>query len=314
MEHSVIPVHEALLTNAMRLVIEFSENSGIPVADLIEAGRPRLAEFAEEIAAHIANAADAMTPSISASKMREHFTQRMEDALKDVEVGFIQGRNALVTENSTSQSKAMRLLQALYDATRDQTDPVFVNTLETGLAQAEAEVAWRYLKDRALIDTFNIPYTARINARGIDAIESAKRRPDQPSASFPSVSYNIVNNTVNVGTMTHSPLQQGGVVSTQHQAITYSQSDMADLSRLVAELTAHLSELSLEPSLRRKADAQVATLKAQLADEPDPVIVRQAGRTLRNITEGAIGSMLATAVTESSVWTWIHVVMQRLFT
>jgi hypothetical protein len=314
MEHSVIPVHETLLTNAMRLVIEFSENSGIPVPDLIEASRPKLAEFAEEIANHVAKAGSAMTPSLSFSKMREHFNQRAESALKDVEIGFVQGRNALVTENSTNQSKAMRLLQALYDATRSQTEPVFLNMLDTGLAQADAEAAWRYLKDRALIDTFSVPYTARINASGVDAIEGAKRRPDQPSANFPSVSYNIVNNTVNVATMSHSPVQQGGVHSTQTQTVSYSPNDLADLNRLVAELTVHLDELPLEPAQRRKAAAQIATLQAQLGDEPDPVIIKQAGRTLRNITEGAIGSLLATAVTQPGVWTGIHEAMQRLFT
>jgi hypothetical protein len=43
MEHSVIPVHETLLTDGMRFIVEFSKNSGIPVADLIEASRPKLA-------------------------------------------------------------------------------------------------------------------------------------------------------------------------------------------------------------------------------------------------------------------------------
>jgi hypothetical protein len=78
-----------------------------------------------------------------------------------------------------------------------------------------------------------------------------------------------------------------------------------DLARLVKELTGHFDELNLEPRQKLKAEAQIATLRAQLADEPDPVIVQQAGRTLRNITEGAIGSLLATA-TQPSVWEWIH--------
>jgi hypothetical protein len=314
MEHSAIPIQEALLTNAMRLLIEFSETSGIPVSDLIESCRPKLADFAGEIADHFAKAGSAMAPSLSFSKMRENFNQRAESALQDVEIGFIRGRNALVTENSINQSKAMRLLQAIYDATRSQAEPVFISMLNTGLVQADAEAAWRYLKDRALIDTFSIPYTAHINGRGVDAIEGAKRQPDQPSANFPSVSYNIVNNTVNVETMSHSPVQQGGGYSTQHQTVTYGQNDLADLNRLVSELTAHLGELPLQPAQQRKAGAQVATLKAQLTDEPDLIIIRQAGQTLRNITEGAIGSLAATAVTQPNVWTWIHEVMQRLFT
>jgi hypothetical protein len=217
-----------------------------------------------------------------------------------------------LTGNATNQVKAMRLLQALYDATRSQTEPVFISTLSIGLPEKEAQVAWHYLKDRGLIRTYGIPYTATISAAGIDAIEGAKRSPDQPSANFPSVTYNIVNNTMHVGAMHNSPVQQGGVQAAQHQTVTYSPSDLADIGRLVAELTTHLYELPLEITQRRKADAQIATLKAQLSEEPDPVILTQAGRTLRNITEGAIGSLLATAA-QPSIWAWVQQAMDRLF-
>jgi hypothetical protein len=78
-----------------------------------------------------------------------------------------------------------------------------------------------------------------------------------------------------------------------------------DLARLVSEFTQHIAELSLNPQQRKKAEAQIATIKAQLEDEPDPVIIRQAGCTLRNVTEGAIGSLLASA-TQPTVWHWVH--------
>lgn len=78
-----------------------------------------------------------------------------------------------------------------------------------------------------------------------------------------------------------------------------------DLTRLVEELTNHLDELNLDAHQKKRAEAQIATLRAQLTDEPDSVIVMQAGRTLRNITEGAIGSLLAAAA-QPAVWQWIH--------
>jgi len=126
------------------------------------------------------------------------------------------------------------------------------------------------------------------------------------------VSYNIVYNTVHVGTMTNSPVQQGGAQSTQNQTVSYNTQDISDLARLVSELASHLGELQIDAPQRQKAEAQIATLKAQLSDEPDPIIVKQAGRTLRNITEGAIGSLIATAA-QPTVWIWIHDVMRRLF-
>jgi hypothetical protein len=81
-----------------------------------------------------------------------------------------------------------------------------------------------------------------------------------------------------------------------------------DLVRLVAEFSNRLGELDLDRPQKQKAEAQIATLRAQLTDEPDPVIVRQAGRTLRSITEGAIGSLLAAAV-QPSVWQWVRQTM-----
>jgi AbiTii-like protein len=85
-----------------------------------------------------------------------------------------------------------------------------------------------------------------------------------------------------------------------------------DLARLVMEFSGHLDELGLDARQRQKAEAQIATLKAQLTDEPNPIIVKQAGRTLRNVTEGAIGSLLATAV-QPALWHWIQEVMAAHF-
>jgi hypothetical protein len=308
MEEKIRPVHESLLANAMQLVVQFSQNTNISIPELIETTRPGLEAFADAVSVRISKTAHQMPMG----QMRERFQLQLENALKDVKIGFIQGRRALMTEGSTSEGKAMRLLQALYDATRGQTEPVLVTTLNTGMSVPEAHAAWRYLKDRHLIDTFSNLYTARINARGIDAIEGAKRLPDHPSAAFPSVSYNIVTNTMHVGTMHDSPVQQGGVSSAQTLTVTYSSQDLTDVHRLVIELRSHLDELSIDTKERQKAQAQLATLEAQLSTDPDPIIVRQAGRSLRNITEGAIGSLLAAAA-QPTVWIWVQEAMHRLF-
>lgn len=312
MEQRLTPLHESALADAMKLIVQFSERTGIGISDLCEISRPKLAALTEEMTQRMGTAANRINLTQVASKGRERFEHRTDSALRDVEIGFIQGRSAIVTENSTNQGKALRLLQSLYDATRAKTEPVFIEEMQTGLSEEDGKAAWRYLKDRGLIDTFNIPYTARINGAGVDAIEGAQRRPDQPSANFPSVSYNFVYNTIHVGTMTNSPVQQGGVQSTQSQAVSYGPQDIADLNRLVAEFTSHLGELQIDAQQRQKAEAQIATLRAQLTDEPDPVVVKQAGRTLRNITEGAIGSLLAAAA-QPTVWVWVHEVMRRLF-
>jgi len=311
MEQLLTPIHENALYDAMRLIVQFSGNTKIPIAELNKVARPRLYAFTAEITERMANAANRINLGQMLLQARKRFDQRVDDSLKDVGIGFI-GGVAIVAENTKNQSKALQLLKVLYDATSSKTEPVFIEELTTGLPKEEAKAAWRYLKDHGLIDTFSIPYTARINGSGIDAIEAAQHRPDLPSANFPLVTYNIVYNTMHVGTIENSPVQQGGVQSTQQQTITYSGNQISDLIRFVNELASHLEELPIDAAQKRKADAQLATLRAQLSDEPDPVIVRQAGRTLRNILEGAIGSLLATAA-QPTVWGWIDEALRRLF-
>jgi len=84
-----------------------------------------------------------------------------------------------------------------------------------------------------------------------------------------------------------------------------------DLHRLVTDFTGHLDELNLDERQKERARAQIAALKAELAGEPDPGIVKQAGFTLWNITQGAIGSLLATAA-QPTVWHWIHQTLAAL--
>jgi hypothetical protein len=313
-ELRITPIHESALADAMRLLVQFSERTGIAVTELCGVARPKLASFTNQVLERMVLAANRMRLTQAIAEFRERFNRRVEHALRDVEIGFVQGNSAIMTESQKSQSKAMRLLKGIYDHTRDGSEPILVTELlsETCLTADEAKAGWRYLKDGGLIDTFSIPFRARINGAGIEVIENAQRHPDQPSPSFPSVTYNIVNNTMNVGTALNSPLQQAGPASALTQTIAYSSQELADLSRLVVEFERHINELEIDPQQKQRAEAQIATLKAQLTDEPDPVIVKQAGRTLRNITEGAIGSLVAAAA-QPTVWSWVTAAMEKLF-
>ena len=219
-----------------------------------------------------------------------------------------------VSENNSSQGKALALLKEIYDRTRTSEEPVFVEEIapSVNLSAEEAFAAWRYLKDKRLIQTFSIDGTARINANGIHAIEDSQSPRDRPSSAFPGVTYQTVHNTINIETATNSPIQQSSHHSTQHQTINFSNQDRDDLEKLVSELSANLSYLGLQEAEERKARAQIATIKAQLIDEPDVNIVRQSGKTLRNITEGAIASLIAASI-QPTVWSVISDILTRLF-
>jgi hypothetical protein len=106
----------------------------------------------------------------------------------------------------------------------------------------------------------------------------------------------------------HSPV---GNVSQHAERVNQSANvgvPASDLAKLIAEMNAHLSELHLDSRQERRAEMQLEILKSELND-PDPEIVKQAGQSLRNITEGAIGSLLANAAAQPGVWHWIHQVL-----
>jgi hypothetical protein len=113
----------------------------------------------------------------------------------------------------------------------------------------------------------------------------------------------ITQNIINAGTI-NSPIQQGGAHAVMTQAVNYTQ-ESDNLRQLVETFENHIGDLPLNALSKQKAKAQIATIKAQLEDEPDPIIIKQAGRTLRNLTEGVIGNFIATA-TQPTVWHWVQ--------
>jgi len=306
-------IHWESIEEAMGVIRDFSSRMNVPPKKITPWARPHLQNLANVVLGVIPPAGSPQAQQQIRDKYILVFQQRLDGALRDIEIGFIGGR-AVMTDSQKSQGQAWRLLKGIYDKTRTSPEPVLVTDLcsITGLTDEEAQAAWRYLKDKGLIQTFSIPGTARINAIGVDAIEGAQRHPDDPIHGFPSVSYNIVNNTTTIGTAINSPVQQAGERSAQSQQTIYTIEDRANLIRFVDQFTAHLHELNLDARDNQKANAQLATLRAQLIDEPDQIIVQQAGRTLRNVTEGAIGSLIATAV-QPTVWSWESGIMASLF-
>lgn len=107
--------------------------------------------------------------------------------------------------------------------------------------------------------------------------------------------------TYNIGPVHNSPFQHvatgaHGVQNTNYQMTANDLRAMVDLYRQ------HVEELNLDAAARRKADAQVATIEAQLIDEPDPSIVRTAGKSLKAIIEGAIAAAVGNAIANPAIW------------
>lgn len=215
-------------------------------------------------------------------------------------------------KNETVQAIALRLLEEIYKRTAKTGNPVHSTKLAAtiGSTEQEAMAGWRYLKQSDLINThgLNDPTgPASANNNGIRLIENAREHPNDPIPQFNYTTYNIT-----IGHMQGGAIQQAGAHSTQHQTTTYNSQDLTDLRQAIEILGQRIDELNLDAAAKRKALAQIGTLKAALSDdEPNPTILKEAGRRLRNITEGAIGGVIATGVTDH--WQSVLGVLTRMF-
>ena len=212
-------------------------------------------------------------------------------------------------ENETK--KAGAALRILVELMKGQ-GPVPARKLAAtiGSSEAEALADLQYLEQRKLVNLHSLsgdPASASASATGIALYKNAKEHPDLPLPGFGSVSYN----TITIHQMHGGGIQQAGAHSTHHQTITYNSKDLDDLRQAVEILAQRIDELNLDAAAKRKALAQVDTIKAQLSDEPNPTILKEAGRTLRNITEGTIAGFITTAATEN--WQLVLGVLRRLF-
>ena len=52
-------------TAAMRLIVQFTERTGIPIPELIDAAKPKLAAFTSDITGEVATTANRMRPRAS---------------------------------------------------------------------------------------------------------------------------------------------------------------------------------------------------------------------------------------------------------
>ena len=291
----------------MPVVLDFAKRMQIDIKQISLLARPQLENLVNTLLAEIPAAGFAVEQLRFRTQYGEVFELRLDRAFRDVEIGLTQDRSA-ITDPQTSQSQALRLLKGLYDRGRDRSEIIPVARLaqEVGLSEQQAQSAWRYLQEKGLIETFHIPYTARIDGAGDAAIEAARRDPDRPSRAFPSISYNAAH----VDTVINA--QQAGAQPTPNQTGADSAQDISDLAFLVREFAAHFEELALDAGEKQTAKAQLATLEAQLAGEPNPVRVQQAGRALRNITEDAISDRIAKAA-QPTVWDRISAIMSAEF-
>jgi hypothetical protein len=194
----------------------------------------------------------------------------------------------MTEELEAIKRKRFEYLHLLYKTAQGRYD-VLVHTWELGgeigLTRDETERVVDYLRNERLIRTLTFDKVA-ITHQGVLQIEQALSQPDKPTDYFPPV------NIINVQQMVNSQIQQGTYQSTQ--TADFSQDDLEEVTNFVNSLKGQLSEFGLVPEKEVEAQAEIASVEAQLkSPRPKSSIIKECLLSLRSILEGMAGNAAA---------------------
>jgi hypothetical protein len=187
------------------------------------------------------------------------------------------------------RKKRFQYLHRLYEKTRG-SNLEFENFSslgkELGYSDEETNLITDYLRDEGLVK-FPAFGQITITHYGVVEVENALANPEQPTQYFPPV------NIINIGQMINSQIQQDTNQSVQTMAFTSD--DLKSIAKFIEEFKNRLPELQIEKDTQQEAEADLATLEAQLkSSKPKHTILRECLASLRRILENATGQVAAT--------------------
>ena len=182
-----------------------------------------------------------------------------------------------------------RFLKYLYEATRG-CELAHVPHAEVmqgaALSEDDFKAAFIYLMNEGVVD--GTRGSACLTHAGVVEVEAALSQPDRPTEHFPV-------NIIHIERMSHSQIQQGTVGSTQSG--TFASLDLAAVAEFVGSLKAMLPQLELSGDNEAVAQSDLATIETQLSSpRPKVEIIKESLRSIRNITEGTVGSLAASGI------------------
>lgn len=144
------------------------------------------------------------------------------------------------------------------------------------------------LEDGLIMNPTGAMLHVDISSTGRKWVEQ-KRATPAPSATM-----------IHIGSVNQSPFQVNSAGSHGVQNTSYSTNDLQSVVDLYRK---HVDELGLDDVQRRRADAQVVAIEAELMEDPNSTIAENAGKSLKTILEGAVGSATGSALASSPLWT-----------
>jgi hypothetical protein len=177
--------------------------------------------------------------------------------------------------------KRLQFMHRLHEATGG-AELAHVNMFELGdelgWPREETQLVVEYLRGEELIAYAGGGGTIGITHNGVVEVEESLSNPRQQTEHFPPAI-----NIINIDQMHGSQIQQGTVGSQQHGQFL-SEADREPLQELVTTLRAVLPDAGLAEEDRLQAEAELATVEAQLsAPKPKRSFIRASLESVRDL-------------------------------
>lgn len=183
-----------------------------------------------------------------------------------------------------------RFLHRLWDvsgADEHKQANMFTIGQDLGFDEAKTRRVIQYLRGEGLARNRELGGGVGISHDGIQEVEEALSQPEQPTHFFPPAV-----SIISIGMMSNSTIQQASPGAVQD--VDFEVAEVHEIRAVVQEVKLKLDELELEIDERRQAEAEVATIEAQLGSpKPRRTSISESLTSLRGILEGAAAAVVA---------------------
>jgi hypothetical protein len=191
-----------------------------------------------------------------------------------------------------TKKKRFQFLNYLYETTEGSSRNVvnmFELGTELGFEKEETTNIVQYLKGEYLVEHKTLGGGIVITHYGVKEVEEALSHPEAPTAYFPPV------NIIQIHHMEGSQIQQGTISSSQSG--TFNLGKAEDIIAFVKVLKLKLDELPIDKEDKKEVSSDIETIESQLrSSRPKDGVVKECLKSIRNVLEGAAGSILASGL------------------
>ena len=190
------------------------------------------------------------------------------------------------------KEKRLRFLYLLYQRWEEKAHEypnMYTLGKQLGLSDRFTHLICSYLKGKGMIDVMSKDGIVKILQSGIEEVENALLKPDEPTERFPPV-----KNIIIIEKVTDSQIQIDSPHSIQIKADKELTDKLKDLNKFIKD---NIEQLMLNEDDKQELQTEIQTIDIQLSSpKPKRNILKECVSSIRRVMEGATGQIIASQI------------------